>query len=237
MTHANHYSNSNPSCCNPHFCHNCSSSYNCECHHYCPDNSNLVHKLVDAHFSILRAATHCIFHGIESLMSHPNCSNKTHAYNPSHGHQTSSCYVPEPCWMPLPLGDVCCNICTTETAKVELVVTNEDYQPRTFNFEAGGDHGSYVSFSKRSVHLGPKERTKVLATFQPPGLSNHQKHVEYDILLWIKGCRDHYLRWTVNVTKQRHQSCCHVSVCVKDQPDYEIHWYDHFYCQRDCCEL
>jgi hypothetical protein len=55
---------------------------------------------------------------------------------------------------------------------------------------------------------------------------------EYEVLLWVRGCQNHYLRWTLKVAN-RGASCCH-EVEVEDCPDLIHHWYDHFYCERPC---
>jgi hypothetical protein len=55
---------------------------------------------------------------------------------------------------------------------------------------------------------------------------------EREVLVWVRGCHDHYLRWTVTVSTQRGWS--DDDVHVEDCPDYVHHWYDHFYCDRPC---
>jgi hypothetical protein len=52
------------------------------------------------------------------------------------------------------------------------------------------------------------------------------------LIVWIDGCQRHYLRWTI-VSTCAAQDCC-AEVAVEDGPDLIHHWYDHFYCQRDC---
>jgi len=52
------------------------------------------------------------------------------------------------------------------------------------------------------------------------------------VLVWIRGCVDHVVRWTVK-SSRRGSDCCH-ELEIDDCPDYVHHWYDHFYCPRPC---
>ena len=52
-------------------------------------------------------------------------------------------------------------------------------------------------------------------------------------LVWIRGCKDYFIRWTV-VTAASGVSCCATELELEDCPDLIHHWYDHFYCQRPC---
>jgi hypothetical protein len=53
-----------------------------------------------------------------------------------------------------------------------------------------------------------------------------------EILLWIQGCRLHFLRWTIKLGPISGDT--NYEVCVKDEAEYLHHWYDHFYCPRPC---
>jgi hypothetical protein len=76
--------------------------------------------------------------------------------------------------------------------------------------------------------LGPKERKGVTARFALPANGPQQ----YELLIWVRGCSDHYLRWLIERTTET-RACCY-EVDVRDIPDYVIHWYDHFYCMKPC---
>lgn len=146
-----------------------------------------------------------------------------------------SCDIPPPCWMPLPLGEKRCRLAPGDKGTVCLVVTNGDFRPHTYQFAATGKSAANVSFSTAAASLGPQERVAVTATFTVP--RDHKptddcRCLDHDLLLWVRGCRNHYLRWTLDEVAQG-QPCCH-EVTVNDEPDYVQHWYDHFYVARPC---
>ena len=145
------------------------------------------------------------------------------------------CEVPAPCWMPLSLGEVCCQLKPGDKGTVCLVVTNGDFRQHNYQFEASGKSAGLVSFSQAGAVLGPKERIAVTATFTVPREGQTAadcRCIDHDLLLWVRGCRNHYLRWTIDeVAKSK--PCCH-EVIVDDRPDYVLHWYDHFYVARPC---
>lgn len=140
----------------------------------------------------------------------------------------SCCEIPEPCWMPKPLGEIHCNLAAGVAGVVHIRVTNEDNRGRNFTLDAAGHDASLVNFSPASFNLGPKERALVTATFVMPA----QGPTEFDFVVWLRGCSDYYLRWVV-CRSSRCGACCH-EVCVQDKPDYFDNWYDHFYCQKPC---
>jgi hypothetical protein len=78
------------------------------------------------------------------------------------------------------------------------------------------------------------ERGVVHATFTAPS-SGAKDH--YEAVIWVVGCRAHYVRWEIALSERKEKccadGCCH-HVSIHDQPDYVVHWYDHFYCARPC---
>lgn len=146
----------------------------------------------------------------------------------------SCCEVPEPCWMPLGLGEVRCALKPGDKGTVCLVVTNGDFRPHNYQFAATGKSATFVSFSQAAAVLGPKERIAVTATFTVPQERKDEdcRCLDHDLLLWVRGCRNHYLRWVIDEVAQS-KPCCH-EVQVADDPDYVLHWYDHFYLPRPC---
>jgi hypothetical protein len=141
------------------------------------------------------------------------------------------CDVPEPCWMPEDLGEIECNLCAGGRGALTIRVTNTDFRQRGFEVVAAGPDAGRVTIAPASFSLGPKERRTVKATFDA-NLDDGVDCDELEALIWVFGCRNHYLRWTIDVG-HREGSCCH-EIEVRDQPDYEHHWYDHFYCNRQC---
>jgi hypothetical protein len=139
-----------------------------------------------------------------------------------------SCKIPPPCWMPHSAGCVVSHVCAGSPAVLCLRVTNCGNTDRTISFDDAGKN--VVTFQPSTITLGPMETGVVSATLTSS--SSACEDGEQTILVWIHGCKDHYVRWTVKTTK-RGAACCH-EVCVEDCPDFIHHWYDHFYCARPC---
>jgi hypothetical protein len=148
---------------------------------------------------------------------------------PSLSARGCGCEIPPPCWEPQPSGEVVSPACPGATATVRLIVTNCASPPRKIHFHATGDSAG-VLFSPTELDLGPLARGTDVVSFPVPAAAKPGE--EYEILVWIRGCQEHYIRWTVKVASGG-ADCCH-EVQVEDCPDYVHHWYDHFYCQRAC---
>jgi len=144
------------------------------------------------------------------------------------------CDVPEPCWMPLSLGEIRCTLKPGDSGTLCLVVTNGDFRAHPYQFAATGKSASAVTFSTTAATLGPKERIAVTATFTVPKEQRTEdcRCIDHEALIWVRGCRNHYLRWTVDEAAAS-SACCH-EVAVDDDPDYVLHWYDHFFIPRPC---
>lgn len=142
----------------------------------------------------------------------------------------SCCDIPEPCWMPKHLCDVTCGLCPGGSGTVRFRITNENIRPQTVTALASGPAAAQVKFTPPSLTLGPKERGIITATFTLA--ADAKDGEEHEAILWIRGCRDYYLRWIVVAGKKGRDCCEEVAIC--DGPDYVLHWYDHFYCPRPC---
>lgn len=140
----------------------------------------------------------------------------------------STCDVPPPCWMPRSLGDCTSYVARCSKACVRIVVTNCDRARRTVHVRSEGAAG--VKISPASVDLGPMQRATIEACIDIPDTA--ESGTQYESLIWVDGCNQHYLRWTVIVGSVDLESC--YQVAVDDCPDYRHHWYDHFYCMRPC---
>ncbi len=138
------------------------------------------------------------------------------------------CHVPPPCWMPKPLGEVTSLVNACGRACVRLVVTNCDRVPRSVTVRAEGAEG--VEVSPATLQLGPMQRATVEVCIRIPEDAAAGRRI--DALVWVDGCRQHFLRWSVNVGTTGADSAHEIA--VQDCPDYRHHWYDHFYCPRPC---
>lgn len=139
------------------------------------------------------------------------------------------CEIPPPCWAPVSLGEVTSHVCPGGTASIRIRVTNCDVAAATIHFDASGKD-STVTITPATLSLGPMERGVAVASQTVPATAGHGQ--TYEQLIWVRGCRTHYLRWTVT-TSSRGVDCCH-EIDVDDCMDQVHHWYDHFYCPRPC---
>lgn len=145
------------------------------------------------------------------------------------GRPGCACEMPPPCWMPRPLCPVTSTGCAGSAARVRLRITNCGPAPRRVSVQAlNGANG--VTIEPAALGLGPYEREFVaVSAALPAGAARGE---EREIVLLVRGCRDHVLRWTVKVASSESCSCGVVE--VDDCPDHTHHWYDHFHCARDC---
>jgi hypothetical protein len=143
------------------------------------------------------------------------------------GGQGCSCCVPPPCWVPQSLCDLTSTACPGGEAMVRFRVTNCGAAPRHIKAEAGP---SGPTLTPGELTLGPMERGFIVASFTVA--TDAAKGEEREFILWIRGCQDHFLRWTVKVAASAACACAEVD--VEDCPDLIHHWYDHFYCHRPC---
>ena len=138
------------------------------------------------------------------------------------------CEIPPPCWAPQPLGDFESEACPGNNALLRVTITNCGMTSRKFKVVPTN---AAVKAEPASLTLGPLEEGVVALTLAvPAGATKGQTQKS---LVWIHGCKDHYLRWTV-VAAEAGVSCCAGEVELEDCPDLIHHWYDHFYCERPC---
>ena len=139
-----------------------------------------------------------------------------------------SCDIPPPCWMPDQLGSVTSHVCPGATACVRLRITNCGMSSRDITVTAAGAQGSLVTIDPATITLAPFDSGTVTATLRAPDQEGQPLHAQ----LWVRGCRDHLLRWTVDVSSRGCSSTHEIE--IEDCPDLIHHWYDHFYCDRPC---
>jgi hypothetical protein len=140
------------------------------------------------------------------------------------------CDVPPPCWMPRRLCDCTSHVAECKTACVDLIVTNEDRVGRTITVAATGPDANLVTVTPAALNVGPYERARFTACLTVPQGTGQGK--TFEVVLWVRGCRDHVMRWTVSVGTTGLGSCHEIE--ITDQPEWRHHWYDHFYCHRPC---
>jgi hypothetical protein len=139
------------------------------------------------------------------------------------------CKIPPPCWMPQSAGCVVSRVCAGTSAALSIRVENCGPDERTITFDDAGKN--LVTFQPASLTLGPMETGTVTATLASSSSSGEGG--EHSVLVWIHGCKEYYIRWTVQTAKRASSVCSH-EICIEDCPDFIHHWYDHFYCARPC---
>jgi hypothetical protein len=140
-----------------------------------------------------------------------------------------TCDIPPSCWMPKALCDVNSSGRTGDTVSLCFVITNCSMTVRKIALFTSTKN-SGLSFSANEVDLGPMDRREVDVSYVIPAGSLVGDKTE--LLMWVRGCKVHFLRWTVTVGSKCADTCYEVE--VKDCPDLIHHWYDHFYCSRPC---
>lgn len=137
------------------------------------------------------------------------------------------CEIPPPCWLPRDLGEVRSHVCAGGTASLRLRVENCSPTARQITIEATS---ADVKISPAKLSLGPMERGVAVASLATDPKAG--TGTEREVLIWVRGCYDHVVRWTVRVGGRASDACHELD--VEDCPDFVHHWYDHFYCDRPC---
>jgi hypothetical protein len=147
-----------------------------------------------------------------------------------------SCKIPTPCWLPEDLGDLDVATEAGNSAQVIVRVRNTDGQQRSVTAQVTGTGAPHVTPTSASVLVpaygwGTFTFNATVPAQTPPGT-----YAEVQII--INGCRRHILNWRVDVVekcdpdeKPRHE------MVVCDGADLIHHWYDHFYCRRQCHDV
>jgi hypothetical protein len=78
--------------------------------------------------------------------------------------------------------------------------------------------------------LTSMERGTITVSFAVP--ADDPECGEHELLVWVRGCKNHYVRWTVSTARRGVDSCHQID--IEDGPDPIHHWYDHFYCNHPC---
>ena len=150
--------------------------------------------------------------------------------NLKQAHDASCGSIPDPCWQPRRLGEVKSFVCAGGTATVRLRVENCTWTKRQVHVSVLNP-GEGVTVTPGNLDLGPMERgvTAVSLAIAPTASEGQER----ELLILVRGCNNHFLRWIVKATTHGVNTCCG-EVEVKDCADHVHHWYDHFYCHRDC---
>jgi hypothetical protein len=142
----------------------------------------------------------------------------------------STCAIPPACWLPQSLGELRSVACPGGTVSISVCVTN--CQPRSSQISVDfAPSELQLTVEPASATLGPMERQRFAAALTVP--ADASKGQCFEALLWVRGCKEHYLRWQVQVGGNAACASCH-EIEVQDCADTVHHWYDHYYCDRAC---
>jgi len=142
---------------------------------------------------------------------------------------SSCCEIPSPCWMPKTLCDARSTGRPGDTVSLRFVITNCSMASRVVEvFTSTQDAG--LSLTANPLSLGSMQRGASQVSYVIPAGSPAGNKTE--LLMWVRGCKLHFLRWVVTTAPGCSSNSCEVE--VKDCPDFVHHWYDHFYCPRPC---
>lgn len=141
------------------------------------------------------------------------------------------CEIPRPYWWPQLAGRVCSYMCPGGIAVVQLCVRNTGPSTRAFRVEIAPDEAAArAGADPQAFVLGPMEEKRVIVRYKVP--ADQPSGCGSTALIWVRGCLNHYIEWSVKTTAKVTQ-CCH-EICVRDEPPYTLEWYHHFYCDHPC---
>ncbi len=139
------------------------------------------------------------------------------------------CEIPPACWLPEDLGAVTTTICPKGSATLQICVTNCQPKASKIGVRVAATDWS-VDIEPKSVEVGPMEKARFTVCITAPG-DACTPHCE-EAIIWIDGCKQYFARWHLALRDKGGETCD--SIAVDDCPDYQHHWYDHFYCARPC---
>lgn len=142
----------------------------------------------------------------------------------------SCCDIPPACWLPRNFGNIESRSCRRGTALLRIKVSNCRPTPGEVRVHARTDARLDIKVTPDRAMIGPMECKwfTVIVTIPEDACEGEQ----YDLVVWVSGCNDHFARWAVTVAEGASGTCRQLE--VEDCPDYVHHWYDHFYCDRPC---
>jgi hypothetical protein len=112
-----------------------------------------------------------------------------------------------------------------EGGEATLRIRVHNGAPATAAFTIDCDTEEGVEIESAAFSLGAMARATAVVKVKLSGK-------EQELLVWVRGCQDHYIRWTVRESCRCGDACHEIE--VEDAPDYLHHWYDHFYCRHPC---
>ena len=145
------------------------------------------------------------------------------------GTSTVSCSSARPhaCWMPSELSPIVSAVCPGAKGRVRFLVRNCGLADRKVFIAATGPGAHLAIGSPSTATIGALETGELSAEVTlPDGTASA------DLILWIRGCNDHAVPWTVTVSDNGCATTHEVS--LEDCPGTQHYWHDHFAQPRPC---
>jgi hypothetical protein len=131
------------------------------------------------------------------------------------------------CWMPDERPRITSKVSPCGTARVRFTVHNCGLGPRQVFVAATGEHEALVFGAPSTATIEALDTATLVAELKLP-----DSITEANVILWVRGCKDTAVRWTVTAKGCALESDHHVH--IEDCPDTQHYWYDHFAQPRDC---
>ena len=145
------------------------------------------------------------------------------------GRTTTSCACgrPHACWLPDELPAICSVVCPCGTARVRFKVRNCGLADRQVFVAATGPDAQLATGGPSQATIGALETGELVAEVTlPDGVE------KAELILWVRGCHDHALPWTIKVSEK---GCATThEVALEDCPGTQHYWHDHFAQPRPC---
>lgn len=131
------------------------------------------------------------------------------------------CRRPPACWLPERRPDVTSVVCPGGTARIRVTVHNCGLAERRVFLAATGNDAALATGAPSVASVGALESAQLVAELTLPKGADRA-----ELVLWVHGCHDTALRWTVSGSEKG----CDTTheLCVQDCPRTQHHWYDHF---------
>jgi hypothetical protein len=138
-----------------------------------------------------------------------------------------SCDCRDACWLPHELPEIDSVVSRCGTARVCITVRNCGLDTRKVFVAATGDGAGHAVGSPAVATIEAFDSGELGAEVTlPDGATS------ITMLLWVRGCHDHVMRWNLRSDGCDRMSTHHVR--IDDCPRTRHHWHDHFAQPHSC---
>jgi hypothetical protein len=141
--------------------------------------------------------------------------------------------IPTPCWLPEDHGDLTVFIEAGGTARLAVRIRNTDGQQQNVMANVNGTGSQFVTPTTASAVVPAYGHATFNFTVTAPQQTAAGTYADVQIV--VQGCRRHVLNWRVDVVEKCEPDAkASHEIRIGDGVDPIHHWYDHFYCRRQC---